>query len=135
MKKRLFIITSLLASFACQSKDLNHAVGSGLQYSGIVGYQVSTVDQQNNFRASIGLVGVGVGYDYFVNDKFSVGTSLTLTIRPTGSLNFNYYPKGYKQDSWRIGLDYGYMPADDHNGFFSSTKDNEIVWFSVGYQF
>jgi hypothetical protein len=133
--KLLFLTISLLASFASQSKDFNHAAGTGLQYSGLVGYQISTTKQQNNFRASIGLVGVGVGYDYFVNENFSMGTSLTLLFRNTASLNLNYYPKGFKQDSWRIGLDYGYMPADDHDSFFSSTKDKEVVWFSIGYQF
>ena len=134
MKKILFLMIGLLVSIQAKSDQVNHAAGSGLQYGGIVGYQISSTDDKNNFRASLGLVGAAVGYDYLVTDKFSIGTTATWTLRNTYSANFNYYPSGL-QKGWQFGLDLGYMPSDGRDGFFSSSRSRKVSWISIGYKF
>lgn len=139
MKKvllRSVLLLFLTLSSSLFATEINHSMGIGLQYSGIVGYQVSMDKDKHRFRGAIGVLGIGAGYDYFLHPKWSMGVSLTETIRTVYSVNINYYANT-PNDGFRFGLDLGHMPdtGDDGDGFFNSDGSKDVVWLSVGYAF
>ena len=139
MKIRKLLITSVLFlqfSNLLYAKEINHSVGIGLQYSGIFGYQISIDNVNHRFRGSIGLVGVGIGYDYFISPKWSLGVTLTETIRTVHSININYYATS-QIEGFRFGLDLGHMPnaGDEGYGYFISEGSKNVVFAGVGYTF
>ena len=131
--KMIFLFTSLLISFQARSSELNHSAGFGLQYAGLVGYQISSTTGKHNFRGAIGIIGAGIGYDYLVTDHFSIGASQTFTIRTVTSINLNYYPAGSILNGWQIGLDFGHMPdSGGGDGFFNTNVEKNVTWISFG---
>jgi hypothetical protein len=97
------------------------------------------VRENHNIRASRGLVGAGIGYDYFINDKVSLGGSLTTTIITIYSLTAAYYFSGNAQEGFPLGLDVGQPNGDavwpSLRGSTNKSRIKTIAWFSVGYQF
>lgn len=127
----------LLGLFLCgpvKANDINHNLGFGLQYSGLIGYQVSLNQEQHLLRASLGLIGTSIGYDYLLNNNWSIGTTYTATIRPVYSLNINYYSESLT-DGMRIGLDLGHMPDTTGDGFLSTKGPKNVIWLSAGFAF
>ena len=133
--KIICLLTCLFIAPHVQSTETSQSAGFGLQYGGVLGYQISSTKEKHNLRGALGLVGASVGYDYMVTDHFSVGTTATFTIRTTTSLNFNYYPEGNISDSWQIGVDFGHMSDTDGDGFFATDGKKNVIWLSLGYRF
>jgi hypothetical protein len=137
--KLTIILLGLMCAFASSVKAQEFSIGHGIQYSGLVGAQAAWKNENHNIRASLGLIGAGIGYDYFINDEVSLGGSLTKTITTIYSLNATYYLSGNAQQGFRIGLDVGRTNGDiDWPSLSGSTNESEtrtIAWFSVGYQF
>jgi len=126
----------LLLSSSLSAAEINHSMGIGLQYSGLVGYQISMDNNNHRFRGAIGLVGIGVGYDYFIHPSWSIGMSLTETVRTVYSVNINYY-SNTANDGFKFGLDLGHMPdsGDPGDSFFYIEGRKDVIWLSVGYTF
>ena len=135
MKSALFILSLFLITPHSHSAGFEHAVGIGLQYGGIVGYQLSTTVDQGRFRGAVGVIGASVGYDHKVSDTFAIGATITATIRTVYSLNLNYMPNGQQNSGWMFALDLGYMPDTDGEGFFNTDGSKNVIWFSSGYRF
>lgn len=134
MKTSAFVVCLLVAS-QTQAAEIDHAVGIGFQYAGVIGYQISTQQDQHRFRGAIGLVGVSAGYDYFIAEKWSLGVTYTETIRTVYSLNINYYLDTPTQGI-TFGVDLGHMPDDDNgDGFFKSDGSKNVLFLSLGYSF
>jgi hypothetical protein len=137
--KLAIILLGFMCVFASNIKAQELSIGHGIQYSGLVGAQVAWKHENHNIRASLGLVGAGIGYDYFINDKVSLGGSLTETIATIYSLNATYYLSGNAQEGFRLGLDVGQTDGDINwpslGGSTNKARVKTIAWFSVGYQF
>ena len=136
-KFKTSIITLILFAFShslVKAEEVKHSAGFGLQFSGLVGYQISSIIDQHNFRASAGVIGVSVGYDYFISDNFSIGATYTGTIRNVSSINFNFYSSWYQNEGGFFGIDVGQMRGGSGLGF-SSPRDKNILWLSAGYRF
>jgi hypothetical protein len=135
---RILLVLCLLFTNSLRATEFNQAMGVGIQYSGLVGYQISTKNNAHRFRGSVGLLGIGAGYDYFLSPKWSLGGTYTKTLRTIYSVNINYYVdtpiKGFN-----FGLDIGKMPSEDASGAgFTRTKDKSsknIIFLSIGYAF
>ncbi|MFT5543797.1 MAG: hypothetical protein ACI97K_002775 [Glaciecola sp.] len=139
------VVLITITIFTTVAKAAEFSLGHGIQYSGLAGIQVASKGDNHNFRASVGIIGLGIGYDYFLNDQFSIGGSTFVGFEDGTALNFNYYPSGYDQGRWMLGLDIGRVK--EGIGFPSMAvgciidcqqekeKTSTIAWFSVGYKF
>jgi hypothetical protein len=135
---RIFLVLCLLVSNSLRAAEFNQAIGFGLQYSGLAGYQISTKNDAHRFRGAVGLIGVGAGYDYFLSPKWSLGVTYTESIRTIYSVNINYYANTPSK-GFNFGLDIGQMPREDASGDgFTRNNGNSkknIVLLSAGYAF
>lgn len=130
MKYCVFLAT-LFFSGACFSVEFDNAVGFGIQYGGLLGWQGSASSDKLHGRIAIGLVGVAAGVDINVNEYVSLGATVGgIGFAAFKSINLNYYPEGKYTEGWRMGLDAG--TAD--TTFFVKDKSN-FVSISVGYSF
>lgn len=136
------LITS--TTFTTVVNAAEYSFGHGIQYSGLAGIQVASKHDNHNFRASVGIIGLGIGYDYFLNDQFSIGGSTFRGFEDGASLNLNYYPSGYDQGKWILGLDIGQVKDGLSTGLSAfngcivecdKDKTRNIMWLSVGYKF
>ena len=57
MIKRLLVL-SLLFTHSLSATEINHAIGFGLQYAGVAGYQISTKNDAHRFRGGLGYLGM-----------------------------------------------------------------------------
>ena len=135
---RVLLVLCLLFTNSLRASEFNQAMGVGLQYSGLVGYQISTKNDAHRFCGSVGLIGIGAGCDYFLSPKWSLGVTYTQTFRTIYSVNINYYAntpiKGFN-----FGLDTGKMPSEDASGGgftrIKARSSKNIFLLSVGYAF
>jgi hypothetical protein len=130
--KKIGLLLCLFPALPLNASELNHAVGIGLQYAGVIGYQLNYQNEEHRFRAAIGLLGAAAGYDYLLNQHWSLGLTYTETIRSVYSANINYYPDE-PNSGIRLGLDLGHMPKGDGDGFLFSGNTKNVIWFNFGY--
>lgn len=131
---KIALILCLLFTNSLRAAETNHAIGLGLQYAGIAGYQLSTKRDEHRFRGAIGIMGIGLGYDYFLSPKWSLGGTYTNSLRTVYSVNINYY-FNTPTEGFNLGLDLGHMPDNDGDGFFASDGSKDVIWLSLGYSF
>jgi len=132
---KTLLIFSLLFTHSLRATEINHTIGFGLQYAGVVGYQISAKNDVHRFRGALGLVGLSIGYDYFLSPKWSLGATYTETLRTIYSLNINYYANKLTE-GFNFGVDLGSMPEDDIVLFNVNRVDRRnFIFFSVGYVF
>lgn len=134
LQLRFIFLFAVFSSCVVKASELNHNLGTGLQYSGLIGYQISLQKEQHLLRGAVGLIGASAGYDYLLNSNWSIGATYTATIRSVYSLNINYYPQSLT-DGFRVGLDLGHMPDTDGDGFFSTDGAKNVIWLSAGFAF
>ena len=119
--------------------QIDNGVGFGVQYGGVLGYQLSYTQSQSKYRASVGLIGASLGYDYYLSDTFSMGATYTISGRNVSSLNINYVPSGYTNNGWIFGIDLARIDGQSAGGssFFlrKEKKSKNIIFFSAGYKF
>ncbi|MFT4937435.1 MAG: hypothetical protein ACI88A_000450 [Paraglaciecola sp.] len=135
MKKVIFLLSMFLFVKPTFAADFENAVGIGLQFGGVVGYQLSTTVEQGRIRGALGIVGASIGYDHFVTDTFAIGATITATLRTVYSLNLNYMPAGQQNSGWMFAVDLGHMQDTDGDGFFTTDGPKNVIWFSTGYRF
>lgn len=136
MKKIIFFLPALLFAQYTHGADFKHAVGIGLQYGGLIGYELSNSFDHGRIKGAVEVIGASVGYEHFMTDSLGIGLTLTpFFIRPVYSLNLNYWPAGHQNNGWMFGLDLGHMPDTDGEGFLSTDGAKNIVLFSAGYRF
>ena len=137
--KKVIALTPLLFIPQANCGQFENAAGIGLQYGGILGYQLSYKEAQSNFRAAAGIIGASLGYDYYLTDNFSLGATYTLSSRNVTSLNINYTPSGYLHRGWVLGIDLAYIDGQRAGGgsFFLQREEESknVVWLSAGYKF
>jgi hypothetical protein len=130
-----WLLSLLFLTSSLKATELTHAIGIGLPYAGLAGYQLSYDNEQHRFRAALGIIGASVGYDYLYSTHWSLGFTYTETIRSVYSANVNYYVDTPNQ-GMRVSLDIGHMPEENNgDGFFNSDGSKNVVWLSAGYAF
>jgi hypothetical protein len=116
-------------------KNIKHSIGFGFQYGTLIGYNLSYDHNEYRARAGVGLVGISVGADYFVHDKFSVGATYTGSFRNVYSINLTSYPNT-RYKGMHMGIDFVHMPADKVGIWSVSTAESKnMIWFKFGYTF
>ena len=116
-------------------KNIKHSIGFGFQYGTLIGYNLSYDHNEYRVRAGVGLVGVSVGADYFVHDKFSVGATYTGTFRKVYSINLTSYPNT-RYKGMHMGLEFAFMPKDQVGIWSVSTAESKnLIWLKFGYTF
>ncbi len=131
----LFATLFIIGSSNVYSSEFRAAIGFGFQYGGVFGWQGSIVEDRQRGSIGIGIVGASIGYDYKLNEKFSVGTAVSATSLglggwSAGTLRLHYYLDGTFKTGWVYGLEVFrtfntwsiYGSSDDENftrGFFS----------------
>lgn len=133
---KIIALPLLLIACSVNATEKTHALGIGLQYAGIVGYQLSFTNETHRFRGALGLIGVSVGYDYLLTNNWSLGATYTQTIRSVYSINFNYYLNN-PNEGMRFSLDLAHMPDENSNssGFLATNGSKSAVFLSAGYAF
>jgi hypothetical protein len=130
MKIGIFLVCLWFSNF-CFSTEFDNAIGFGVQYGGLIGWQGSVSDENFHGRIAIGLVGLTVGGDVNINDYISLGaTTGSIAVASVNSLNINYYPSGKYTEGWRLCLDVGtaktHVYGEDSGSFTA---------ISIGYSF
>ena len=132
--KAFLLTTALLSNPGFASAEIKHAVGAGVQYAGIFGYQASVQSGKSNFRLGLGILGVSVGYDYFITPKIALGAQTFGIAFTTGyALNLNYYFSQTPSASWMLGVDVG--KYNQENWFGEDYPARTAVLISAGYRF
>ncbi len=142
------LILLLIGSSPASANGLKHRLGVGIQYGGIVGYQSSINSGRNNFRVSVGLSGLTLGYERHVGSRMSLGLQTFANQSLTGyGVNVNYHWNAQTEPGWVFGLDvyqaynsaeiaidaYFDLLFDDAIDFDAELKSGAFA--SVGYQF
>lgn len=127
------VLISLLTFIAAAPVQAKSSVGIGIQFGGTIGWQGSTRWGNNNVRAAVGAVGLSAGYDYFLNDKVSVGfQGFIIGLSWGRGISANYYFTRPELSGWTVGLD----AFSASSGFAGSTgESSNRVLLSVGYRF
>lgn len=135
VNRKLFLLaTSLLLTTGSASAELKHAVGAGIQYGGVIGYQASIQSGNNNFRLGLGVAGISAGYDYFVTPKLALGVQAFGVFFITGyALNLNYYFSSTSSTGWMLGMDIGRYEQDNLFGEDYPERNDALI--SAGYRF
>jgi len=108
--RNLFLASTLccstLLSPMSTAGEFKSALGSGIQYGGIAGWQGSYVTGKNKLRFSLGYAGYNWGYDRYLSNKLSMGGQLFANQYVTGgAISINYKPDTFQNSGWVIGLD------------------------------
>lgn len=126
----LITLLTLIAAAPVQAKS---SVGIGIQFGGTIGWQGSTRWSNNNVRVAVGAVGLSAGYDYFFNDKVSIGVQGFIIGLSWGrGISVNYYFTRPEVSGWMLGID----AFSASSGFAGNTgESSNRVLLSVGYRF
>ena len=94
MKKVIALVCISLPAI-CSAAEFDNAMGVGVQYGGIIGWQGSVTEDKVHGRLAVGLAGIAVGGDLSLNNNVTVGvTAGAIAIATFTSFNVNYYAGG-----------------------------------------
>lgn len=135
MKRKLRLLAAMFLFTAnTASADVRHALGAGVQYAGVFGYQASVQSGKSNFRLGLGVVGVSAGYDYFITPKIALGVQAFGIVFITGyALNLNYYFSPTPSAGWMLGIDLGKYNQENLFGEDYDARTSALI--SAGYRF
>ncbi len=134
----MIISLLLLVSNCVYASDFSYSVGGGFQYGSIIGIQGAIHNKTHRLRAALGIIGIGVGYDYKFAERFSVGVTggEIFPFHQIGVISLNYYSQGKFDKGWQAGIDIGKADAlfciQDCS---VNDNDHNIVFISGGYIF
>ena len=120
--------------------DYSFSTGGGFQYGGLIGAQGSAYEDAHRFRAAIGLIGIGIGYDYLLSENLSIGITGggMVPFKDAKLLSLNYFFSGNYKEGWQIGLDIGKVSIANCIIFCPDGTDysnTDILFLSGGYTF
>lgn len=151
LKKTLVILLSYFP-LSTVAAEFEFSVGSGFQYSGIIGTQFAVKHQDSKYYLSLGLPGYSFGMQTVVLDNehhsvgFSVGEIQGILEGDSqyGFITYNYHVSGFKNSGWVLGTGFGVY--DEHSyKRISFTKPGEgkrinpsskaMFTIDIGYKF
>lgn len=96
----------VLATEGGGQSRFSSSVGAGVQYAGIIGYQIATKSRGLRIHASLGVLGIAGGFNKLVGENVSVGFNLFYLGLVGGySANANYYFGSTFDKGWMLGID------------------------------
>lgn len=120
----------LIASSNAAAAEFKSAVGFGTQYAGIIGWQGSLHHNRHSLRLGVGLLGLGVMYEYASYEKLSIGLqAVTVAFAAGFGAYANYHFTSTTRPGWVLGIDY----IDSYSTWVE--KQEAVLAFSVGYKF
>lgn len=127
------VLVTLLTLARVAPAEAKSSIGIGIQFGGTIGWQGYARSNNNNFRVAVGALGVSVGYDYFLNDRVSIGVQGFIIGLSWGrGISANYYFTRPEIPGWLVGLD----AFSASSGFAGSTgESSNRILLSVGYKF
>jgi len=116
---------------------LKIGLGGGIQFGGLFGGQFGYVVNDHKTYASVGVSGLGVGYNYALSNDFSIGVNISffvpgVALAAGSTVNLNYHFENVFQKGWMVGIDAGRIARV---GGFADNSSNNIVFISGGYIF
>lgn len=129
-----FLCAALMFTAAAEGRasEYANAVGIGLQYGGLIGWQGSFSQDHLHGRFAVGLLGLSVGGDVDINNYASLGATLTTVgIASFQAINLNFYPSGRYTSGFRIGLEAG----SGQSHLMNDHERGSFVAASIGYAF
>jgi hypothetical protein len=145
------LITSVFLFVICIAgapAQENITVGIGYQYGGIVGVKYNFKGEQDNFYASVGLLGGALGYQRFtdMSQQHAFGAMVGAEVLASESgflaLTYNYYPNGFSKSGWAFGASLGVRRTDEDVlnvgeifGLDVEVKTTTLIGLNVGYTF
>ncbi|MCL1080307.1 hypothetical protein D5R81_08300 [Parashewanella spongiae] len=142
MKKTILMSLLLVSSFPSLAETKN-TIGIGYQYGGVFGYKFSSINNNNIYFISAGLVGGAAGYQLLLDGekKHSIGIALGSEVLTSekgfGLATYNYYSQGVNKSGFVFGLGIG-VRREDEGGVFGSYGKVESKFtadVNLGYQF
>lgn len=158
--KHLAILSGLtLLSSAPGKADSLLAYGTGYPFGGVAGAQYQLVQPQHKWTAALALSGIALGWQYSLDAEqhhalgLSVGAEVVSAEDGFVTLDYLYYPSGFRNSGWFYGASAGagrYRPGS--NAFWRDTSPNcadkrwhlpcagakqqrLVMFFTLGYQF
>jgi len=153
LKKCIAAVALLACSNSVLAAQFKQAIGTGIQFGGVIGWQGSYVNSNNGkFKMSYGYTGTAFGYEKFVSPNISIGGQVFGNQYVSGgALSANFYLSSGTTSGWLIGVDAyrgydtGEQALDSIIRFFEFAFDADIVdydaklktgvFLSIGYQF
>jgi len=145
-KKTLLILLSYL-SVPVNGAEFEFSLGSGFQYSGIIGTQFAVKHQDSKYFMSVGLPGYSIGMQTIVstNEYHSAGFSLGEIQgildgdSQYGFITYNYHMDGFKNNGWVLGAGVGLYDEESYTPLFGHERINPskkaMLTLDVGYKF
>lgn len=152
-KKSLAVLVLLFCGNPVMAAEFKQAIGSGIQFGGLLGWQGSYNNSNNGkFKVSFGYSGTAFGYERFVSPNLSLGGQIFGNQYVSGgAISANYYFSGGTSSGWVLGLDAyrgyntGEQALESIIRIFEFAFDTDIIdydaklrsgiFLSVGYQF
>lgn len=148
MKK---ILTTILLFILCSKSAFAEnasSLGIGYQYGGAIGFKFDFKEAQNNYFASLGLLGGAVGYQRFTasdnKQAFGIMAGAEVLASEKGfiALTYNYYLQGFENEGWVVGASIGLRRTDGDllgiSGIFGArreVKTKTLISVNAGYRF
>jgi hypothetical protein len=147
MLKKLIIIS--LSYFPCSAfgAEFEFSLGSGFQYSGLIGTQFALKHEESKYFVSVGLPGYSLGMQTIVSDSeyhsagFSVGKTLGILSSDGqyGFITYNYHMDGFKSNGWVFGAGVGLYREESYTALFNNERRNSstdvMYTLDIGYKF
>lgn len=141
MKKYLLLLS--FTTFNVSAFELNTSVGIGPQYGGIIGSQISIIENDVKYYLSAGFLGISSGVQFALgeNTKHSLGLNFGASFLwgDEGYLfaTYDYHINGFENDGWVMGLGVGNaFGSKGENEIASDIKNEDVaVSFNIGYKF
>lgn len=137
------LLTTLLLSVSAAQAESNWSIGHGYGSGGVVGAQYQWLQDDIKWTAALGVVGVAIGVQHSLGEsrKHSIGlaTGVEDFTAEDGFLvaTYQYYPSGFANSGWRLGLSAG-VRREDEASFFADLGERQtkgVIAFEMGYQF
>jgi hypothetical protein len=146
LRKSLLILLSYLP-ISVFGTEFEFSLGTGFQYSGIIGTQFSIKHQDSKYFMSVGLPGYSIGMQTLISDNeyHSAGLSLG-EIQGVfdgdsryGFITYNYHVEGFQNSGWVLGAGLGVYDEESYTPLFSNDRINPskkaMLTLDVGYKF
>lgn len=123
--------------------EFNGAVGIGPHYGGVLGGQLSFVEEDVKYYFALGLVGFSSGFQVLLDGSANHSLGLNLGADfiwgDEGYLyaTYDYHLNGFYKDGLVLGLGVGNAFGSKGEDEFSSDLKNQniVVSFNIGYKF
>ena len=120
-------------------KDTHIGIGAGVPYAGIIGIQITGQTENGRARVAFGLLGISMGYDYFISNKCALGVTGIYTLHLGDQFNGGAgLTCGFKDRNQGFNMSFeltSHQPDYSLNGDNGDLKTEVTPSISLGYRF